>query len=311
MLYVIFGALVTVKLTKNKPLAQYTTIGVGGAAEYFCQPCNLRELLEALSYAKAHDLPVVWLGGGSNILIHDRGISGLVLRLANRASNLVVKGDLVIAEAGSLLFELVKHACKGGFLDLSFCAGIPGTCGGAVYMNAGTSNGEISQKIAWVELLDPATGSLKVRSSQEMGFGYRTSILQQEPGIVTRVAFYCEEGDGKLWWEKARAQIARRKKLQPQRVRTAGSFFRNPPEQVAGVLIERAGLKGARIGDALVSTIHGNFLVNAGQASSDHFIQLIRLVRRSVFEKFGVRLELEVSLLGFSEKERGDVQLIL
>ena len=295
-------------LVQNQPLSKFTTLGIGGCAGYFCEPGTIEQLLEVVSYARLNDLPLVWLGGGSNILIHDNGVSGLVVRIAKRFSNLVVEKDLVVAEAGLSLAQLVNRACKDGLLDLSFCAGIPGTCGGAVYMNAGTKNGEISQKVAWVELIDPVTGRLELRSELEMGFAYRTSILQQERNIVSRVAFYREEGDGKLWCEKARAQIAQRKKVQPRVVHTAGSFFRNPPGQIAGVLIERAGLKGTRIGDALVSPVHGNFLVNTGQASSDHFMQLIRLVRKQVFEEFGVRLELEVCLLGFSDEDRAQLQ---
>jgi UDP-N-acetylmuramate dehydrogenase len=231
----------------------------------------------------------------------------LVLRLSNRFSNLVVENDLVVAEAGLSLSNLVKRSCERGLLDLSFCAGIPGTCGGAVYMNAGTKCGEISQKTAWVELLDPATGRLELRSSQEMGFAYRTSILQQTPLIVTRIGFQREEGDNKVWWEKVRAQIAHRRKQQPQGVRTSGSFFRNPPGRVAGLLIEQVGLKGTRIGDAMVSPVHANFFVNVGRATSDDFVRLIRLVRKRVFEEFGIRLTLEVCLLGFSEDEAAEL----
>lgn len=295
-------------LIPNQPLARLTTLGVGGAAEYFCEPSDLGQLLDVASFARWSKLSLAWLGHGSNVLIHDQGMSGLVLRLADRFSSTVVKDDLVIAEAGVLLSVLVKRVCKSGLLDLSCCAGIPGTCGGAVYMNAGTKNGEISQKIAWVELLNPTTGDLEIRGSQAMGFAYRTSILQQEPCIVTRVALKCEEGNCKLWWQKARAKIARRKRSQPQGIRSAGSFFRNPPGQVAGILIERANLKGTRINDAMVSPIHGNFLVNVGHATSDDFARLIRLVRKRVFEEFGVQLALEICLLGFSEDEATELR---
>jgi UDP-N-acetylmuramate dehydrogenase len=286
----------------TQPLSQFTSLGVGGDAEHFCEPYNTEQLSQAIAYAKLNEWPLVWLGGGSNVLVHDRGIPGLVLRLANKFANIIVEDKLVIAEAGVSLPRLVKLICKSALLDISYCAGIPGTCGGAVYMNAGTKNGEISQKIAWVELLNPETGELEIRKPQQMEFAYRTSILYREPLIVTRVAFSREDGDGNLWWEKARSQVARRKQLQPQGVRNAGSFFRNPPGQVAGVLIERAGLKETQIGDAMVSLAHSNFLVNVSQATSDDFVRLIRLVRKRVFEEFGVRLALEVCLLGFSEE---------
>jgi UDP-N-acetylmuramate dehydrogenase len=290
-------------LIQNQTLSKFTSLRVGGAAEYFCEPCNVDQLLGAVSCAKLNKWPLVWLGGGTNVLIHDQGVPGLVLRLRGRFSNLVVKENFVIAEAGLSLPGLVKHTCQNGLLDLSFCAGIPGTCGGAVYMNAGTKNGEISQKVAWVELLNPATGDIESRSSQEMGFAYRSSILQKEHLIVMRVGFRREDNDSKIWWEKARAQIAGRRKRYPQGVRTAGSFFKNPPGAIAGILIERAGLKGTRVGDAMASTVHGNFLVNVGQATSNDFARLIKVVRQRVLEEFGIRLVLEVRLLGFSEDE--------
>jgi len=295
------------RLVRNQPLSGFTSLGIGGWAKHFCEPATTGELVEAVSHARVNDLPLVWFGGGSNILIHDNGISGLVLRLRRRFSNLVVEKDLVVAEAGLSLSRLANLTCKDGLLDLSFCAGIPGTCGGAVYMNAGTKNGEISEKVAWVELIDPATGRLEIRTSEEMGFAYRASILQQEPHIVSRVALCREEGDGKLWCEKMRAQMAERNKVQPRVAQTAGSFFRNPPGEIAGILIERAGLKGTRIGDALVSPVHGNFLVNVGHASSDHFVRLIKLIRKRVFEQSGVLLDLEVCLLGFSEDEKAEL----
>lgn len=289
-------------------LSRYTTLGVGGPAKQFLEVTGCKELMDTVLPSRLNGQPVVWIGHGSNILVHDRGFSGLVVRLGHEFAKFEVAPTYLAVEAGASLARVVRFCCEQSLLDLSCCAGIPGSCGGAVYMNAGTKSGEISEKIAWIELLNPNMGNLECRSPQEMGFAYRTSILQQEPRIVTRVGFYREEGDGKLWWEKARAQIARRKKLQPQGVHNAGSFFRNPPGQIAGVLIEQANLKGTRVGDAMVSPVHGNFLVNVGHATSDDFVQLIRSVRKRVFEKFGVRLALEICLLGFSQDEATELR---
>ena len=291
------------EIVRNRPLAPLTTLKIGGPAEFFCNPASIEELKEALSFASANNLSPVWFGGGSNLLIHDRGVGGLVIRLSRRFSQITVERDEIVVEAGCWLPSLMKFGCDKSVLDLSFCAGIPGTVGGAVYMNAGTKEGNVSDKVKWVSLMNPETLEELRCSSKEMGFGYRSSMLQEGKQIVTRVAFRRENGDGKAWWEKVKQNVRWRKDRQPKGVRTAGCFFENPPGLSAGELIDRAGLKGMHVGDAVVSPVHANFLVNRGHATSEDLFNLIHDVRKGVFEHCGLELSLEVRLLGFSDGE--------
>jgi UDP-N-acetylmuramate dehydrogenase len=291
------------EIVKNRILAPYTTLKIGGPAQFFCEPCGIGELQEALRFASGNDLRAVWFGGGSNLLIHDRGVDGVVIRLSRRFSQIIVEKDEVVAEAGCWLPSLMKFGCEKGVLDLSCCAGIPGTVGGAVFMNAGTKMGTISEKIRWVELMNAATGEQERRAHTEMDFGYRKSVLLEGNLIATRVGFRRDEGDGKAWWKEVREQIQWRKKSQPKGVRSAGCFFENPANRSAGELIDRAGLKGTRVGDAVVSAVHANFLVNEGHATCEDLLNLASKVRKSVFDSFDIKLRLEVKLLGFSEAE--------
>jgi UDP-N-acetylmuramate dehydrogenase len=199
----------------------------------------------------------------------------------------------------------MKFGCDKSVLDLSFCAGIPGTVGGAVYINAGTKEGNVSDKVKWVDLMNPETEEEIRCSSEEMKFGYRSSMLQESKQILTRVAFRRQNGDGKAWWDKVKQNAYWRKERQPKGVRSAGCFFENPPGQSAGELIDRAGLKGMHVGDAVVSPAHGNFLVNRGHATSEDLFSLIQQVRQRVFEHSGLKLSLEVRLVGFSNDELG------
>jgi UDP-N-acetylmuramate dehydrogenase len=291
-------------IAADEPLSRHTTLGVGGPAERLCQPCSAAELVQALAVARGRGWRVCVIGNGSNLLVHDRGVRGLVVKISHRLDEFVVSNDVVVVGAGYPLSGVVDRACREGLFDLSFCAGIPGTCGGAVWMNAGTHDGEISDKMAWADVLDPTTGDIARRTPEALGFAYRTSILQSEVGIVLRVAFHLEDGDPAQWSAKAEAAIARRRERHPRRTRCAGSFFRNPPGRFAAVLIDQAGLKSTRIGDAMVSPIHANFLVNAGKATSAEFTQLIQLVRERVLDTAGVQLQLEVQLVGFPDEER-------
>ena len=291
------------RLRKDVPLSQYTTLGVGGAATRYWEVADGHCLAEIVRRTRSDGSPVKCIGRGSNVLVHDRGVRGLLVRMADRFAAISVEPPYLIAQAGAALPSLLQHCCDHGLLDLSCCAGIPGSCGGAVCGNAGQGGRSIADKIAWVELWASETGAFHRRPAGEMGFQHRRSILQQDGLLVTRVAFRLERGDGKLWAKKAAESLARREGTHPRSVRSAGSFFRNPPGEAAGALIDRAGLKGARVGEAMVSPVHANFLVNRGRARSDDFFDLIRLVRRGVFENVGIWLELEVQLLGFTEDE--------
>lgn len=290
-------------IEKNVPLAGHTTLGVGGNAEYFCEPEGEGSLKEALGFALDKGLRIYCLGGGSNVLVSDGGIKGLVIKLGKGFEKISEENGLVAFGSGVPFPKLVEYMCKKGYADLSCCAGIPGTAGGAVYMNAGIKEGSVSLFVDSVEICDPFSGELKPVPSKKMGFAYRRSILQDKNDIVTRVFLKKGIGDGTSWWREACEVIKKRATQQPYGEKSAGCFFKNPPGESAGALIDKAGLKGMSVGGAAVSAKHANFLINTGNASAKDIFELAETVRKRVGDRFGVDLEFEVRLLGFDNGE--------
>lgn len=284
-------------------LASMTTLGVGGPADRVVSVSSEEDAVSCLRHAGNSGCPVAWIGSGSNLLVHDRGFPGLVVRIGRGLSKTIVTASNVVAQAGVPLAYLVRLCCQEGLIDLSRCAGIPGSLGGAITMNAGTSRGSIGDLVEWVEILDPTSFALNRYTSSEMAFGYRSSRVQHERGIVVRAALRRHHGTPGAWWAQALDQIRERRRCQPQRFKSAGCAFRNPPGSAAGKLIEEAGLVGLCVGGAMVAHEHANFLVNRGDATCGDFIRLIRLVRRHVWMDQGVQLELELVPLGFTADE--------
>jgi UDP-N-acetylmuramate dehydrogenase len=290
-------------------LAPYTTLGVGGSAAYFFEPRSKEDIARSVRSVAEIKWDMAALGAGSNVLINDEGeLRTVFLYFGRRFSRVEALADVVVAESGLALPALIKFLCDNDLADLSSLAGIPGTCGGAVYMNAGTAAGAIGDKVEWVEFFDPAKMDFGVLRRGSLGFGYRESIFKDKGLIISRVAVKRENCSGKEAWEKACSAVRERVKTQPYGTKNAGCFFKNPPGGVsAGALIERAGLKGMRIGGAEVSALHANFLINTANARSADFIELIKLVREKVREASGVELQLEIRPIGFPEKTRKEL----
>jgi UDP-N-acetylmuramate dehydrogenase len=277
------------------PLSRYTTWRVGGPAEALVSPADEADLAEILRLASAHALPWFVLGAGSNLLVRDGGIRGMVISLERGLRRLDALDHLVVVEAGCRIGRLLAFCAVRGLAGLEFLAEIPGTVGGAVVMNAGAMGGEVKSVLRWVELL-LADGTPRRLAAETIPFAYRRSGLP-DGSVVTRAALQAKPGDPRQVQDRISFIRRVRRAAQPTGA-TAGSTFKNPPGDFAGRLLEAAGLKGRAVGGAVVSERHANFIVNRGGATAREVLELIRLMEAEVFARFQVRLELEVKVVG-------------
>ena len=282
-------------------LAPYTTFQVGGPADALALPKDEAELAGLIARCLAEGLPVSVLGGGANTLVRDGGIHGVVVCLVNgfRQLGVAEEGEAPIVEAGAgvKIPQLVRFAAERGLAGLECLAGVPGTVGGALAMNAGTAErfvGEAVESIRWARL---SGGGVETLPASALAFVYREARFP-EPGVVTAVRFRLSRGDAGALRAYLKENAAVRRERQPWGVPCAGSIFRNPPGERAGRLIEAAGLKGRRVGGAEVSRVHANFLVNCGGARAADVMELIEVVRARVREVHGLELQLELKIVG-------------
>lgn len=284
----------------DEPLARYTSMKIGGPADCFVEVENAPALGQAMPLLKKSALPLCFLGNGSNVLISDRGVRGVVLRLTGDFKKAVwhEASDHISVSVGAAyaITQLVREAVRKGYTGLEFAEGIPGTMGGALVMNAGAYGSEFERVVERVDGV-LADGQARQLSRGELTFGYRTSHLPQGM-IVTAVQLLLAKDDATRVGAKLKALVTKRKSSQPTGYPNSGSMFRNPPGDYAGRLIEAAGLKGSRIGQAQISERHANFIVNLGGAKADDVNQLMARAKAAVAQRFGVQLEAEVRLLG-------------
>lgn len=279
----------------NKPLSRYTTFNIGGPASLFVIPSSEAELMEILYRAYRYSVPYYILGNGSNILVNDLGVRGIVIKLGPHFSRFSFKGEVLIAGGGVDLATIRREAWKRGLSGLEFTAGIPGTLGGAIVMNAG-GDSTIGDVVVGVEIMDEK-GRIKWLSYRDIDFGYRSVSIGS--GIVILRAELHLKATSPLSIEKEMSSIWRKKKkYQPVGEKSAGSIFKNPAgyKMTAGQLIEKAGLKGMSCGRAYISPLHANFIINKGGARAEDITNLIKIVQAEVFRKFRINLELEVVL---------------
>ncbi len=289
----------------SAPMSRYTTLRLGGPADVLVQAQSAQEVRSALLAAAECHVPVTVIGNGSNVLVRDGGIRGMVLLTGpgfDAVSDPVPLGDgrwALSAQAGATLTKLSNAAANAALKGLEFAAGIPGTVGGAVFMNAGAYGGEMKDVVAQVTVCS-RDGSAACYSNEDMQFGYRRSRLneQAEPDVVTGVTVTLEKGDEDIIRAAMREFNARRREKQPISLPSCGSTFKRPEGHFAGTLIDQCGLKGLRVGGASVSTLHAGFLVNDQQGTAADYLALIAQVQRIVLEKTGVSLEPEVRIIG-------------
>lgn len=281
-------------------LARHTSFQVGGKAEFYAAPTSLEETQACLAWydRRRGELPLTILGAGSNLLISDHGLPGLVVNTHKLKYRQLEEDGTLIAGAGEMLAVVAWHAAKYGWRGLEWAVGIPGSVGGSVVMNAGAHQGCMADVLQWVKVLEP-DGSISKVAPEELGYRYRTSNLQGGDRLVLEAAFKLETGfDAVVVKRETKANLMKRKASQPYHLPSCGSVFRNPYPQAAGRLIEEAGLKGFRIGGAQVAERHANFILNCGGAKAMDIFQIIRHVQEQVEQNWQVMLQPEVKILG-------------
>ena len=282
----------------GEPLRRYTAWKIGGPADALLEPRTTDELVAAVETAREHGVPVTVLGGGTNILVLDGGIRGLVVRLARSLVNVEIMGTSVTADAGVLYPSLANRTAEKGLQGLEFASGIPGTVGGAVCMNAGAYGSETKEVLRWADIYKPETGLMERLANADLGLAYRRSVLHERPAwIVLRASFALAPGRAQELKARIKRFRAQRMDGSPNRP-SCGSTFKRPEGDFPGRVIEAAGLKGARVGQLEVSPVHANYLVNHGGATAKDALKLIELVRATVRERLGIELETEVKVLG-------------
>ena len=287
------------KVSKNEPLKKYTTFEIGGPADLFIEICSLPELIKLMKFIKKNNIPFFVIGNGSNLLVSDEGFRGIIIKLSGEFNAInILPNSKVQCGCGVSLARVCVFALKNNLSGLEFAWGIPGSCGGAVYMNAGAYNSEIS------DLLDSSTfitpdGEIKTFYKKDMQFSYRKSIYTNKNYIALFMVLNLKPGKKEEIQEKMQENIKKRKLKQPLEFPNCGSVFKRPGNgYYAGALIEKCGLKGKSFGGAMVSTKHAGFIINTGSATCKDVARLIRYIKKNVYDKFGILLECEVKTLG-------------
>jgi UDP-N-acetylmuramate dehydrogenase len=284
-------------VSENEPLAGHTTLGVGGPADVFVRVETEDDLSALMRYVSRHGLPWTILGDGTNLLVSDKGIRGVVISLGAEFSRITVDGLTITSGSAATIAKVADVAAEHNLAGLEGVGTVPGSVGGAIVMNAGTHRGYIDEVVRTVSVVS-VTGEKHLLTKEECGFTYRNSRFQKDRSfIITYVTFTMRPGDGKAIREHLNSVRKHRAETQPQG-RSAGCFFKNPPNASAGKLIEAAGGKGLREGGAFVSDIHANFIMNSGGATASELYALAERVRRLVRDTHGIELEYEVRLIG-------------
>ena len=286
-----------IDILQNEPMSRHTTFAIGGPADLFVQPKTRRELAGTLGVLRTRGIPFLLLGNGSNMLVADAGVRGAVVCTTELDEVRIGEDCTLVAEAGALLGRVARRAQRAGLTGVEFAGGIPGSLGGAVFMNAGAYDGQMAGIVEQTEYLDE-TGALHTLTGEEHGFGYRRSVFRDHPDwTVVRSTLRLQQGDPAAILDRMNDLAQRRREKQPLNFPSAGSTFKRPEGYFAGRLIEDAGLKGVSVGAAQVSEKHAGFLINRGGATCDDMLHLIELVQKRVKEAFGVQLECEVRII--------------
>ena len=281
----------------NEPMKNHTTFKIGGPAQYYVTPESVTQIQEVVSLCRDMNIPLHVIGNGSNILVGDDGVDGVVLALFNTFSDYEIKDNVITAQAGMSLIKLAVIALREGITGFEFAGGIPGSIGGAVYMNAGAYDGQMKDVVTSVTVLDEA-GNIRILGRDELDMGYRTSAVAKHNMIVLQVIIELKAGNKEQIKDRMNQLSELRKQKQPLEYPSAGSTFKRPEGYFAGKLIADAGLKGYSIGGAAVSEKHAGFVVNMGGATAKDVVELTDYIKKRIIEQFGVTLELEIKKIG-------------
>ena len=283
-------------IEENADMSAYTSFKTGGNAAALIKVSSVKALREVLKALTRYEIPHFFLGNGSNVLFRDEGYKGAVIKMKD-FSDVVVNDDKVICQTGIYMSALARILLSGGLSGFEFASGIPGTLGGGLFMNAGAYGGELKDIVRSVRAVSPDGTEERVFSPEEMQFGYRRSVLQENGFIAVEAELQLEKGSQREIEDKMRELGAKRNAKQPVQFPSAGSTFKRPEGFFAGKLIEDAGLKGVSVGGAQVSTLHSGFIINRGGATATDILLLIDLVRNTVYDKFGIMLEPEIRII--------------
>ncbi|KZZ82942.1 MULTISPECIES: UDP-N-acetylmuramate dehydrogenase [Bacillaceae] len=286
------------KVLVNEPLSKHTTMKIGGPADCLVQPKDIESIETIIRIVKKHGVKWRAIGRGSNLLVADQGIEGVVIKLGDGLDHMEIDGDILTVGGGYSVIKLATIISKKGLSGLEFASGIPGSIGGAVYMNAGAHGSDMSKILVKARVLFE-DGTMDWLTNEELNFSYRTSLLQKErPGICLEAVLKLEAGVKEDIVKVMQKNKDYRRDTQPWNFPCAGSIFRNPLPEYAGALVEKAGLKGYKLGGAQVSDMHGNFIVNAGGATAEDVLNLIAFIKKTIMEQYGTELETEVEIIG-------------
>ncbi|CAM3958919.1 UDP-N-acetylmuramate dehydrogenase [Bacillus paramycoides] len=281
---------------QDEMLKNHTHIKVGGKADVFVAPTNYDEIQEVIKYANQYNIPVTFLGNGSNVIIKDGGLRGITVSLIH-ITDVTVTGTTIVAQCGAAIIDVSRIALDHCLTGLEFACGIPGSVGGALYMNAGAYGGEVAYVLTEAVVMT-GDGELCTLTKDEFEFGYRKSVFANNHYIILEAKFELEEGVREEIKEKMDDLTFKRESKQPLEYPSCGSVFKRPPNNFAGKLIQESGLQGKRIGGVEVSLKHAGFMVNVDNGTAQDYIDLIHFVQKTVEEKFGVKLEREVRIIG-------------
>lgn len=281
----------------DEPMKEHTSMRVGGKADIYMEPDSIDELIYFIKYLREKTIPYFLIGNGTNLLVSDDGIRGAVIRLGDRIAKVEVSDNKIIAECGALLSGISKTAAENSLAGMEFANGIPGSVGGAVFMNAGAYGTEMKDIVEKVEVLDSDL-KLGVLDNKQMEFGYRKSIISKGQYITTKVFFSLKKGNYNEIKKTMEDLNEKRKEKQPLDYPSAGSIFKRPEGYFAGKLIEDASLKGMMVGDAQISDKHCGFIINKGKATAKDVYNLITVIQKTIYERYGVKLETEIKLMG-------------
>ncbi len=289
------------KICKNvcfdEPMKLHTSFKIGGSCDIFCEPEKVEEIINLINYFKENCIKFMVIGNGSNMLVSDFGIEGAIIKIGKKLSEITVCGNEIYAEAGALLSKTANVALNNELSGMEAISGIPGSVGGAVYMNAGAYGTEMKDVLKEVTFIT-SDGEVKTLQCDELELGYRKSIFSNSGYVIISCVFKLQKGDKSEILEKMKDFSKKRNEKQPVTFPSAGSVFKRPEGYFAGKLIEDCGLKGYSIGGAMISKLHAGFIINYNNATCEDVKNLIEYTQKTVFEKFGVRLEPEIKIIG-------------
>lgn len=284
----------------NEPMSKHTTFKIGGNADIFVQAKTLNDIEQTLKAAKENNIPIYIIGNGSNLLVKDNGVRGIVLQIKTSKYKITKQNDFAIVdvEAGMLNAKLARILLQEGISGFEFASGIPGTIGGAIRMNAGAYGSEFKDFVEETTYIDLEDNEIKTINNKEHEFKYRYSIFQNKKAVIISTKLRLKYGDKQEIKDKMNANLEARKEKQPLEFPNAGSTFKRGEDFITAQLIDQCGLKGAKIGGAEVAEKHAGFIVNKGNATANDVIELVKKVEDEVYNKFGKRIELEIEVIG-------------